>query len=243
MACSDLSVQHKVTLSVNTTPDSTETWAVVGEGFENFDENLNKVVLQKQFLGNGGNAKTFVTGQQAIVALTGVRVFGDVAQDFIFSKKYKLLCDVVTDFKIEYTTNAPATTTILYEDATMVINTEFGGAATDGSAIAVDIHSSQEPVVSGGDILGSITVVSVAGTGSGDTAIYVNPALSATSYVYKTAATVDLPDYGDDLTVGWTAWNGTADITATTGNQIAICEVDGSTLAIKGGKAIVTSLA
>ena len=243
MACSDLSVQHKVVISVNTTPDSTETWAVLGEGFTDFTEALNEVIQQYQFLGDGGFGKSFATGQQPVITMTGVRVFGDDAQDYIFGLKYKQLCDRVTDFKMVYTTEESTTATILYEDATIANLQEFGGNSTDGSAISIEIHTNGEPVVSGGDILGSITVVSVAGTGSGDTAIYVNPALSATSYVSKTAASVDLPDYGDDLTVGWTAWNGTADITATTGNQIAICEVDGSTLAIKGGKAIVTSLA
>ena len=60
-------------------------------------------------------------------------------------------------------------------------------------------------------------------------------------YMYKTAATVTLPTYGEVISTGYTSWNGTSDITATSGNQIAIIEVDTSNKALKGGLATVVS--
>lgn len=92
--------------------------------------------------------------------------------------------------------------------------------------------------------LKTLTVSSAAGTDMGETAITVTPAItSGNSYVYKTAATVTLPtEYGETVT-GWTPWNGTDDIAATTGNEIGIVEVDASGNAVAAGKTTVTAKA
>lgn len=92
------------------------------------------------------------------------------------------------------------------------------------------------------EVLGELTVLSAAGTTTGTTKITVTPAkASDNSYMYKTAATVELPDYGETISSGYTSWNGTSDITATNGNQIAIIEVDSNSKAVKGGVATVVS--
>jgi hypothetical protein len=92
--------------------------------------------------------------------------------------------------------------------------------------------------------LKALTVASVAGATSGKTAITVSPSITAgNTYKYKTAASVVQPAFDDVLTTGWTAWNGTADITATTGNKIAIVEVDASNQAKAYGEVAVTSKA
>ena len=92
--------------------------------------------------------------------------------------------------------------------------------------------------------LGALEVASVAGSEVGTTKITVTPAkASENSYVYKTDTTVTLPAYGEVLSSGYTAWNGTADITATDGNQIAIVEVDANNKAVKGGVATVVAAA
>lgn len=96
-----------------------------------------------------------------------------------------------------------------------------------------------------GDI-GNLTVTSAAGTTSGKTALTILPALTAgNSYTVKTAATVTLPDYGDvcNTTAGFVAWDGSAEIAATTGNEIVVVEVDSSLKAVKAGKATVTAKA
>lgn len=95
-------------------------------------------------------------------------------------------------------------------------------------------------------ILGDLVVTSAAGTASGDTKITVAPTLTeGDSYMYKTAATVTLPARFDvcDTEAGYTAWNGTVDITAITGNEIVIVEIDADDKAVKAGKATVASKA
>ena len=92
--------------------------------------------------------------------------------------------------------------------------------------------------------LGSITVSSSAGTASGDTAItvseYSQP--SDEKYKYKVAdTTAPTVKYGQKLTTGWTAWNGTSDITAATGKKITIASVDANNRAQAAGNATVTA--
>ena len=43
------------------------------------------------------------------------------------------------------------------------------------------------------------------------------------------------------MSAGWTEWDGAEEITATTGQQIAVIEVNASSQAIAGGVATVTA--
>lgn len=90
--------------------------------------------------------------------------------------------------------------------------------------------------------LGALTVNSAAGTASGDTKITISPAkASGDSYVYKVGtAAVDVA-YGQVCKTGWTAWDGSADITAATGKVITVVEIDANKHAQAAGHATVTA--
>ena len=83
---------------------------------------------------------------------------------------------------------------------------------------------------------------SAAGTSSGDTKLTVTPAKGGgNTYVYQTGVTVTLPTtYGQTMS-GWTPWDGTSEITATTGQEIGVVEVNASNGAVAAGKTTVTS--
>jgi uncharacterized protein YjdB len=88
----------------------------------------------------------------------------------------------------------------------------------------------------------SITVVSVAGSTSGMTAVYVNPVItSGNSYLYRVGATVNLPDAASTLSDGWTTWDGSDEIAATNGYQICVAEVNASNVVQRAGIATITS--
>lgn len=90
--------------------------------------------------------------------------------------------------------------------------------------------------------LGQLVVTSAAGTTSGKTALTVAPEpASGNSYKYQTSASVALPAYGDVLSDGWIDWDGSEEITATTGQQIALVEVNAENQAMAGGVAKVTA--
>lgn len=98
---------------------------------------------------------------------------------------------------------------------------------------------------SGANPAPALEVFSVEGASSGTTRLAVSPQATALqSYKYKTAASVDLPEAGDVLTTGWTAWDGAADVTATTGDEIVVALITTATDAcVRAGKDVVKSKA
>lgn len=92
--------------------------------------------------------------------------------------------------------------------------------------------------------LGTLTVNSAAGTSTGKTKITVTPTKgSGNSYKYKTDTEVTAPKFGEVCDSGYTDWDGTAEITATTGNKILVVEVDAEKKAKAAGTAQVTAKA
>lgn len=90
--------------------------------------------------------------------------------------------------------------------------------------------------------LGELTVTSAAGSSSGTTKLTVSPALtSGNSYKTKTGAGVTLPAYGAVVGSDWEDWDGSEDVTATNGQQIAVVEVDAEDKARAGGLTEVTA--
>lgn len=91
-------------------------------------------------------------------------------------------------------------------------------------------------------VLPQITVNSVAGSASGETAITTDYTLGASeSFVYKVTDDPILVKKGDDTT-SWTSWDGSANIIAATGKIITIA-VSKSSAVIAAGNAVVTARA
>ena len=90
--------------------------------------------------------------------------------------------------------------------------------------------------------LGALTVTSVAGSTTGNTKITVNPAKENANNVYKYKVATDAVTvgYGQNLRI-WTAWDGKADVKATTGQKITVVECDGTYKALNAGSASVTA--
>lgn len=93
-------------------------------------------------------------------------------------------------------------------------------------------------------MLGTLTVTSSAGTASGDTALTVSPSkASGNSYVYNVGTTAHaIPAYNEDVTgTDWTAWDGSADITAATGKKLVLVEANAAGKAVAAGTCTVTA--
>jgi len=107
---------------------------------------------------------------------------------------------------------------------------------SDGTLIIYD-----EEVLGDTAKASGLTVSSAAGTTSGTTKLTVTPVLSGsdTYRVYYGAVT---PAVGEDLSA-WTTWNGTADITAATGDILTVAEVDTTFKVVKAGIVVVTAKA
>lgn len=88
-----------------------------------------------------------------------------------------------------------------------------------------------------------IRVTSVAGETTGKTALTTNYTLGTSeSFVYKIGDTATDVYKGTSTATGWTAWNGTDEITAVTGKKITLA-VSKDSVAIAAGSTTVTSKA
>lgn len=119
------------------------------------------------------------------------------------------------------------------------------GAGKAGEFILPDNKKAVCKVLLDGEYgLDNLTVTSAASSAtSGKTKLTVSPALtSGNSYKYKVADNAVLPAAGQSVK-GWTAWNGTDEITAATGKEICVVECDSAYRALKAGVATVTAKA
>ncbi|MDO4547669.1 MAG: hypothetical protein Q4D04_06220 [Clostridia bacterium] len=234
-------VQYGIEVEIGTS-QTNGAWDYVSmnAGWDNLAEALNETITQWFPAADKGFARNHVTGMAPAYTITGKRVLGDAAQEYIFSAKYSLGAARESSLRLSRL-NANGVIETATADCTFCNLVEYSGASIDGSAISVELRVNGKPTLS--TALGALTVVSVAGAVSGTTNIYVNPALvSGNSYVYKAGATVALPSGGEVCTAPeWTAWNGTDAITATAGNLIAIVEVNGTNQAVNGGIATIIS--
>ncbi len=90
--------------------------------------------------------------------------------------------------------------------------------------------------------VGALAVASVAGTVAGKTAVIVAPSLTdGDNYMYQTGTAVTLPGLFDicNTAADFTAWDGSAEIVATSDSEIMIVEVDENYKAVRAGKATV----
>lgn len=94
-----------------------------------------------------------------------------------------------------------------------------------------------------GASMGTLNVVSAAGTASGKTKLTVSPAKEKDNkYLYKVdQKDIPLPSYDEICKGGYTEWDGTAEVSAASGNKIVVVEVTAEGKARKAGSADVTA--
>ena len=135
---------YNIKVSIGTKKSGeTGEYSEFGEGIENISEALNEVVHQYQFISNGGFASNHVTGAAPAWTLTGRRVLGDAAQDYIFSKKYAFDTERQSSLKVEY--NDGTAEKSFTVPCTFCNIQEFSGASTDDSAISMELRFDGKP--------------------------------------------------------------------------------------------------
>ena len=153
---------------------------------------------------------------------------------------------------------------ILYEDVEVTTGAMPGSLVTRGAVyedrLPAAIESAAEAVLTGIKVitatpavirpdfsidgLTALTVQSAAGTAVGDTALTVTgyTLKSGESWAYKVGDAAATVRAGEVVT-GWTAWNGTSDITAATGKKLALVALNAAGQAIAYGSCTVTAKA
>lgn len=143
-------VMYGVELEINTTPEAqTATYAVLGDGISNVAEALNEVKQQMYYLINKGFGQTEITAMHPAITLTGNRLHGDTAQDYIFGKKFSLGSARKTDIKIKVLD--PENPSSIYSQyaasVTICDIQELSGATEAGSDISFTLEFNGAPTV------------------------------------------------------------------------------------------------
>ena len=143
----NLKLNYEYTMQIMTsveTASGTGTFSPLAKGFDNITEAMNEVVSQFSFLSDEGWGSSYVTGAQPTYTLTGYRVTGDAAQDFIFGN------DVLYGFGKARETTMIITSpdgTHIEVPVTLAGISRSGGAANAPTAISVTIHFRGKPKI------------------------------------------------------------------------------------------------
>lgn len=133
---------YNIVLEIDVDPSGTSNFVEVAEGFNNLDQNLNEVIHQTSYFGDAGWGSSEVIGGQLIVTLTGDRIVGDTAQDYIFGDEVMFNFDNrKTTFRITDSVN------VIEGDVTICNITNSGGDAQGVSAISCELHFNGAPTI------------------------------------------------------------------------------------------------
>lgn len=142
---SKISLNYDYQIKINITPTATTpTYVTIADGFSNISESQNENILQMSNLDDKGYGSSYVTGGQTIFTLTGMRMIGDAAQDYLFS-------DAVYH---NWGEARNTTAIIIYPDGAIVtcpvtlanIN-RGGGDANTSTSVSVEVHFNGKPTV------------------------------------------------------------------------------------------------
>lgn len=122
-----------------------ENYVRVGKGFTNFTKASNSTIDQKFYIDEAGKGTSNKTGMQTIYSLTGDRVVGDPANDYIVSCYEKLGDDVITT-AVQYDEYAPVADQAGCFEAQKfecMVNCTNGGSGDGGAVLAVEAEIHQ----------------------------------------------------------------------------------------------------
>lgn len=129
------------------TSGSAESWAVLGEGIENLAEALNEVVYSGFYLHNEGYGNSEITGMQPVITVSGKRIVGDTAQDYIFDPARKYGLGEKRKSKLKLTMAGKGGNVVITCPVTIANVQELSGNAQDGSAISFEFRFNGKPTV------------------------------------------------------------------------------------------------
>lgn len=138
----EVSLNHQNVLEVNTSAGDTPVWARLSKGFSNLSQSINEMLYKASYLSDGGWGSTAVTGGQYTVTLTGTRIFGDAAQDYLFSDAVMFGWGAERETQLKI---MRANGTSIEWDVTIAKITDGGGDASGVSAVTVEFHGNGRP--------------------------------------------------------------------------------------------------
>lgn len=127
--------------------DNTWTYAPLCEGIESVEPSVNEQNQQYFFLCGGGGADNEVTGIAPEYAVSGRRIIGNTAQDYIVSLRYALGDDRKSSMKVEIYDSDDTIVETIVAGCTITDIVDFGGATTDNEPFSCTLRVNGIPTV------------------------------------------------------------------------------------------------
>jgi hypothetical protein len=231
-----LLTNYGVKVEIDTTPfGASRTWVALDQGFDNLDEELNDQVQEYFFLGDKGFGSDYVTGVHPKYKLSGTRVVGDPAQDYIFDNKFNLMNGRTTNLRISIP-KADGTVVRFTNKVSLTDMKSFGGSANEGSNVEVNLSFMGAPFTDIVTLTSALTVQTVAGTNVGETVVNVTPTYpdAGCKYVYAidedTAPTATV----GSVLVDWADFTNNSTYEIPNGYHITVASVNAATYKVVG---------
>lgn len=126
-----------------------ETWtyAPLCKGIESVEPSVNEQNQQFFFLCGQGGADNEVTGIAPEYAVSGRRIIGDTAQDYIVSLRYALGDERKSSMKVEIYNAAGTVVETIVASCTITDIVDFGGNTTDVEPFSCTLRVNGIPTV------------------------------------------------------------------------------------------------
>lgn len=147
MPSPNLNPEWVIKMSIGTSVSSnTWTYAPLCAGIESISPSVNEQNQQAFYMCGNGGANNEVTGIAPQYDVSGHRVHGDAAQDYICGLRYLLGQDRKSSLKVEIYDHTTLIETIV-ADCTVTDIVDFGGNATDLVPFSCTLRVNGIPVV------------------------------------------------------------------------------------------------
>lgn len=221
-------LNYETLLEVDITPKAaTRTYVRLAEGIATVETSMNEVNDQQSFYADEGYATTRKTGGQLILTVSGSRVTGDAAQDFIAGLFGAFGDDAISNVRLTSTDGE-----VKSGAATFTSIVAGGGEAGSLGAFSCEIHVNGKPSIiprSGapaleitlavGSVVGATKATATAGEGN--------------SLAYKLTAQSAGTIYAKQYLSGYSAYTSGGDIMASVGQYLQVYEIDANERVVK----------
>lgn len=127
---------------IDTTPTATPTWAPLGAGIDEPKPSYKDKSETNYFLSDGGFARSEVFGTEAQISVSGKRVRGDAAQDYVYSEPVKHAFGKARHSHLKIVN--PTGDTLIWE-CTLTNIVDGSGKVPESEAISFDIMLNGKP--------------------------------------------------------------------------------------------------
>lgn len=217
----NFALNYQQLLEIDTTPKAaSRTYVRLAEGISSVDASFNDVVDQTTYMADEGWASSLVTGKQMILSVSGHRVVGDTAQDYIADLESSMGDDCLSNARIY-----DAQGNLKTGEVTLA-NIDFsGGDAGAKTDISFEIHFNGKPTITPKSAADTLSAVVAAGTVAGTTK-FTATAGAGNTLAYKLSAQTAGTIYGSQYVSNTIAYTSGSNITASVGQYLQMYELN-----------------